>query len=113
MYNFVQPVRYRMQEPCSNVPVRPAATVSADSHVTATPTAAAMAPGENNLPAPHDAATAAAAASDVDASAADPSQLVYEEPGWWSPGMEMMGAAGYGSSYDGTLSYGGQDFYFQ
>ena len=108
--NAVNPTGFRMQEPGSSTPVRPVTQprtpMQQGMSVVPTPGSASATTTDAN------AAAAASAAPDyqqADASA----HAQYEEPSWWSPGMQSLGAMGYDESYDGTYTYGNDHFQWQ
>ena len=107
--NTVRPTSYRMQEPGSQNPVRPVTGVrlSRPESANANPT-----PNPAVVPAAAPAADVNAAAATSDQHHADPNAH-YEEPSWWSPGMESIGAMGYDESYNGTYTYGYDHFQWQ
>ena len=103
----VRPTSFRMQEPGSNIPVRASSAIQPSG---GTAPVAVQSSGPTTTPT---AAAAASAAAAIEHPRADPAAQCYEEPSWWSPGMQEMGAMGYDEGYEGTYSYGGQDFYAQ
>ena len=102
----VRPRAFRMQEQGSNVPVRPASA----THPGTFQGAGTASPSND---ASNNAAAAADAAAATEHPRTNPGAQCYDESGWWSPGMQQLGAMGYDDGYDGTYSYGGQDFYWQ
>ena len=107
--NSVRPGAYRMQGYPPNMPVRPAPTPASETPALPATVAATNAQSEP-LQQPDDSeATYLKAPTGTDSN----ESAGYEEAGWWSPGMPVMGAMGYDESHDGTYSYGYQPFYQQ
>ena len=113
--NNVQPSQYRMQEPGSQIPVRPATASNGTTPIDPAEEMEGAQAKPNEIAATKavgtempQGATAAAADNGIGHPRTDQGQQGY---GWWSPGMPVMGVAGYDESHENTLSYGGQDFY--
>ena len=103
-----RPNSYRMQEPGSSIPVRPA-----PSHPS-TGTGVAAAPSNTAAQPEKPADAAAATSATMEHPRTDPAAQCYEETAsWWSPGMPAVAAMGYDDEYEGTYSYGNEGFYMQ
>ena len=90
----VRPRAFRMQEPGSNIPVRPTISSGGTTHEAGTVSSTDASTSNN---------AAAASAAFTEHPRVDPATQCYDESSWWSPVMQQLGAMGYDDGYhEGT-----------